>query len=88
MSGKVIEEFDINKYQREYVEAKESQKNDTFLGRFFLAAMTQKSMVTGKIFQSGNMLAGISIDFREKGFRGIRDYRKLVEVKSKEACHE
>ena len=40
--------------------------------------MAQKSMVTNKIFRSGNLLAGHSVDFAEKGFRGIRDYRKLL----------
>ena len=41
--------------------------------------MEQKSMVTNKIFKSGNMLAGFSIDFRQKGFKGIKDFMKLVE---------
>ena len=40
--------------------------------------MAQKSMVTNKIFTSGNLLAGFSVDFLEKGFRGIRDYRALL----------
>ena len=51
---------------------------DTFLGRFILAAMAQKSMVTNKIFSSGNDLAGFSIDYSKKGFGGIKDYMKLV----------
>lgn len=38
-----------------------------------------KSMVTNAIFRSGNLLAGFSVDFSEKGFRGIRDYRHLLE---------
>ena len=46
---------------------------------FFLAAMRQKSMVTSRIFKSGNKLAGISIDYGRKGFRGMRDFRRLVE---------
>ena len=41
--------------------------------------MAQKSMVTNRIFRSGSLLAGFSVDFGEKGFRGIRDYRKLLE---------
>jgi len=40
--------------------------------------MAQKSMVTNAVFKSGNLLAGFSVDFAEKGFRGIKDYRKLV----------
>ena len=41
-------------------------------------------MVTNKIFRSGNLLAGWSVDFREKGFRGIKDFRKLIEEAKKE----
>ena len=41
--------------------------------------MAQKSMVTNKIYKSGSLLAGFSIDYAEKGFRGIRDYWKLIE---------
>ena len=51
----------------------EDKKDDTFLGRFILAALAQKSMVTNKIYKSGNKLAGYSVDYREKGFKGIRD---------------
>ncbi len=61
--------------------ASKDEKDVTFLGRFFLSAMAQKSMVTGKIFQSGNMLAGYSVDMDRKGLHGIRDYWKLVESK-------
>lgn len=41
--------------------------------------MAQKSMVTNKIFTSGSLLAGYSIDFSERGFAGIKDYKMLVE---------
>ena len=34
------------------------------------------------------LLAGISLDYREKGFGGIRDYLRLVRRMSKEASHE
>ena len=81
LSGCEIEDFDIDKYQEEYLSASEDEKDKTFLGKFFIAAMAQKSMVTNKIFKSGNKLAGFSIDFDKKGFKGIRDYRKLVEQK-------
>ena len=79
LSGCTIGDFDIEKYQREYLDAEEGEKDDSFLGKFFLAALAQKSMVTNKIFQSGSRLAGFSVDFREKGFRGIKDFRKLME---------
>jgi len=79
LSGQTIEDFSVEKYQREYLEAGEQEKDATFLGRFFLAALAQKSMVTNKIFKSGNYLAGFSVDYKGKGFRGIKDFRKLVE---------
>lgn len=79
ISGRNLEDFDPEKYQAEYLDSAEEEKDKTFLGAFFIAAMAQKSMVTNKIYKSGSLLAGFSIDYAEKGFRGIRDYRKLVE---------
>ena len=60
LSGCVIEEFDIRKYQQEYLDAPEEEKEQTFLGKFAAAALSQKSMVTNAIYRSGNRLAGIS----------------------------
>ena len=78
LSGQKIPDFDVSAYVEEYKNAED--KNDTFLGRFILAALSQKSMVTNKIFSSGNTLAGLSIDYRKKGFGGIRDYMTLVKA--------
>ena len=58
------------------------------LGRFVLAALAQKSMVTNKIYKSGNRLAGISIEYDQKGFKGIRDFMKLIEEAGKEETNE
>ncbi len=58
ISGVSIENFDISKYQDEYQKAED--KENTFLGKFFAAAIAQKSMVTNKIYSSNNILAGIS----------------------------
>jgi len=79
ISGHLIEDFDLEKYQDEYLGAPKEEKDETFLGKFILAALSQKSMVTNKIFKSGNLLAGFSVDFNVKGFRGMRDYIMLVE---------
>ena len=79
LSGREIGDFDPDAYTQQYTDAPEDIRDETFLGKFILAAMAQKSMVTNKIFKSGNMLAGFSIDFRQKGFKGIRDFMKLVE---------
>lgn len=78
IAGREIEDFDLEKYQDEYLAADKAEKAGTFLGAFFVAAMAQKSMVTNAIFRSGNLLAGFSVDFTKKGFRGIRDYRHLL----------
>ena len=66
LSGMPIEDFDLHKYQQEYLLAdtdpdkiEAEGKEETFLGKFFEAAIRQKSMVTTEIFKSGNLLAGI-----------------------------
>ena len=88
ISGREIEDFELTRYQEEYRQASDAEKDDTFLGRFFLAALAQKSMVTNKIFMSGNLLAGFSVDYGKKGFRGIRDFVKLVEAQRGGNAHE
>ena len=76
LSGREIPPFSIHTHVDEYVGA--TDKDSTYLGRFFLAAMAQKSLVTNRIFTSGSLLAGFSIDYHKKGFQGIRDYAVLV----------
>ena len=80
MAGREIPDLDVNKLQTEYMAAAPEDRDDTFLGAFFLAALAQKSMVTNKIFSSGNLLAGWSVDFSKEGFSGISDFWKLVEA--------
>jgi hypothetical protein len=78
LSGRTIPEFDAPEYVDEYKNAKPEERDDTFLGRFIIAALSQKSMVTNKIYRSGNLLAGFSVEYSRHGFGGIRDYIKLV----------
>ena len=78
ISGREIPPFDLNRYQKEYRAASKADKGTTFLGKFFIAAMSQKSMVTNRIFQTGNKLAGYSVEYSKKGFRGIKDFRMLI----------
>ena len=80
LSGEEIPDYDVERYQKEYREASKEEKDETFLGRFILAALAQKSMVTNKIYKSGSLLAGYSIDYDEKGFGGIRDFKMLIEA--------
>ena len=78
LSGHAIEDFDMHAHEDEYKSAPADQRDDTFLGRYILAALAQKSMVTHEIFASGNRLAGRSIEYQKGGFAGIRDYLGLV----------
>lgn len=82
LSGQEVEAFSLKKYEEEYAAASEEGKKDTFIGRFVLAALAQKSMVTNRIFSSGNTLAGVSVDYLEKGFKGIKDYMNLVDSRT------
>ncbi len=84
LSGFELPEFNISEYEQEYLSAQGDGKDDTVLGRFFMAALRQKSMVTNKIFISGNPLAGISVDYALGGFKGVGDYRRLLKYRRKE----
>ena len=78
LSGQEIPDFDIEQYSREYMDAAGDAKDKTFLGQFIAAAIRQKSMVTERIFKSGNLLAGYTIDYSEKGISAIRDAKMLI----------
>lgn len=78
LSGHTIEDFDLEKHQEQYLSANDSQKDKTVLGRFIIASLAHKSMVTNRIYASGNTLAGRSIDYSKKGFGGIKDYLMLL----------
>ena len=78
LSGCNVPDYSTDYLQEEYMTASHEDRDHTILGRFIIAALAQKSMVTNRIFSSGNLLAGISVDFNKRGFKGIRDYYKLV----------
>lgn len=59
LSGQTIEDFDIDKYQSEYVTAGEADKADTYIGRFVDGAIAHKIMVSHEIYISHNKLAGL-----------------------------
>ena len=77
LSGRDLEDFDAEKYQNEYISAEPEKKKDTFLGRYVEAAIAQKSMVTGRIYESGNKLAGYSKRLKEGKSGIIQDYFSL-----------
>lgn len=76
ISGCEIEDFSTEKYVTEYKNAGEEAKNETFLGKYFQAAIAHKVMVTEKIIASGNTLAGKRLNYVKKG-RWIRIDFKL-----------
>lgn len=78
-----IKDFEEDSFFDEYLNASSDDKNNTFLGQFFLASLAQKSMVTSEIYNSGNKLAGYSIDYNKKGFRGIEDFKALIDFYKK-----
>ena len=80
IAGEAPEPFDAHRHEAEYLQAGEDEKNDTLLGAFILGALSQKSMVTNKIFKSGNLLAGFSTEYdgRKRGLAGIRDFHLLI----------
>lgn len=70
LSGRAIPDFSESDYETEYLSAPAGEKEQTAPGRFFHAAQAQKSMVCRKIFESGNLAAGIFLDrSRFPGFR-------------------
>ncbi len=79
LSGSEIPDFSEKAYEAEYIAAPDGEKDNTAPGKFIYAALAQKSMVTKKIFESGSLLAGISVDYFKSGFKGQKDFRKLVE---------
>lgn len=85
LSGQTVPAYDTAICGDAYKGASDEAKDDTVLGRFIIAALSQKSMVTNKIFKSGNTLAGFSVDYDKKGFAGIKDYVKLVKESRRNA---
>lgn len=80
ISGRAPTPFARETHQASYRNAAQTEKDETVLGRFLLAALRQKSMVTNKVFSSGNLLMGISVDYMKEGLRGIRAYHKLIRI--------
>ena len=86
LTGCRIPDFEVSAYAEEYKNAPADGKDETFLGKFLLASLAQKSMVTNKIFKSGNRLAGYSIDYNKRIFSGIKDYLKLAGQSGRESA--
>ncbi len=79
LSGQPTVNFELDAHIDEYQNASSEDKDKTFLGRFILAALAQKGMVTNRIYASGNPIAGKSIEYDGSGRAGIRDFMLLVD---------
>ena len=77
LSGQEIAEFGVDTFRMEYEKASAREKDHTGLGKFIIAALAQKSMVTNRIYKSGSLLAGYSVEYDGKT-RGIKDFFKLI----------
>ena len=78
LCGDPVDYFDLDAHVEEYLEADEDSKDDTYLGKFILAALAQKGMVVNRVWSSGNPLAGRSINYDGKSFAGIQDFLPLI----------
>ena len=79
LSGQVIPEYSTKSYENEYKGADRNSKMNTFIGKFILAAMAQKSMVTNKIYKSGNLIAGYSINVDRSVIKEMDNLRYFLE---------
>lgn len=79
LSGQVIPEYSTKSYENEYKDADRNSKMNTFIGKFILAAMAQKSMVTNKIYKSGNLIAGYSINVDRSVIKEMDNLRYFLE---------
>ena len=77
LSGCEIPDFSVETFRTDYNDASAEDKDSTGLGKFIIAALAQKSMVTNRIYKSGNLLAGYSVEY-DGTIRGIKDFIKLV----------
>ena len=78
LCGRAVNPFDQEAYVQEYMDAPADGKDDTYLGKFILAALAQKGMVVNRVWSSGNPLAGRSIESKEESSRSIKDFLPLI----------
>ena len=64
LSGEKIPDFEMDEHVAEYIGS--DKKSDTYLGRFFQAALSQKQMVATRIMESGSRLAGWDMKLLKK----------------------
>lgn len=72
LAGTTIKDFDDQKYVKEYINAKDKSKTD--FNSFISHAVKQKKMVTSKIVESKNRLAGYSIDKKRNPLKKLEKH--------------
>ena len=82
LSGQEIPDFTVDVFRNEYAAAPAQEKDDTGLGKFILASLAHKSMITNRIYRSGSLLAGYSMEYDGRNV-GIKDYLKLLGYRKK-----
>lgn len=85
ISGQEIVAFDEARYLDEYKGVSEAGKDDTFIGRIVLGALSQKSVVTNRIYRTGNRLAGRSIEVSDGVFKGMSAYKLIAECQRRQS---
>ena len=76
LAGKQIKDFNVKAYPDEYIAAE--NKKETPFNLFMLHALKQKSLVTNRIYKSGNKLAGYSVEYNGNSLKGLKDYWALI----------
>ncbi|MCQ2796019.1 MAG: hypothetical protein MJ213_01735 [Bacilli bacterium] len=72
LAGATINDFDDQKYVKEYTNAKDRSKTD--FNSFISHAVKQKKMVTSRIVESKNRLAGYSIDKKRNPLKKLEKH--------------
>lgn len=86
LSHTKIEPFDVFEYQNNHLKA--DNKETSFFANYCYAALQHKSMVTNRIYKSGNLLAGYSVEYNGVSINGFKDYWKLFKHELKVKKHE
>ena len=60
LSGEDIPEFDIHRYQEQYLQTPKGKKREAYLGKFIKGAIAQKWLISNEIYNSGSKMAGFS----------------------------
>ena len=83
LTGVSICDFDEKAYFQEYMSTPKQDRDKTVLGRFIFSALEQKSMVTNRIFSSGSLLAGVSVNYEDMNLKDKEKFKRFFESVSR-----